>query len=283
MSMTIDPNLSASIEVVTPQIAEKWLETNVHNRALKPVHLEALVNDLESGSWRFNGASIVFDRNGNLTDGQHRLIGVVRTGIAITSVVVRGVEPESQVTQDSGSKRTLGDQLKLAGYPNAALLASALRQRRQIERWINGLHGFEYSTSQGFADLAQLPNLPDMVSRSSAIGNTRPGNLNASNVAALWSIFADVAGQEDAEFFFTAYHAYNTGSELPVTTKSPIWQLREAVNKKRQSLPPGNSLQARWITAMTIKAWNLYRDDAEVGQLKWTAVGRTPEKYPTPR
>jgi hypothetical protein len=40
---------------------------------------------------------------------------------------------------------------------------------------------------------------------------------------------------------------------------------------------------ARWMTAITIKTWNAFRNGDEIGQLKWRAGGAAPEAFPIPK
>lgn len=275
---------TVSIELITPDIAEAMLQHNTHNRPISQMHLDALITEMKEGRFAFNGASIVQAADLTLLDGQHRLRAVVASGVAIRAVVVRGVETAAQATQDVGRKRTLADQLKLRGHVNHHLVASGLRSFEQIRRWISGdFNPFEYTITMGLADLEAHPKVFDIATRANGPGTARPAHLTSSCVVGLWLTLESVAEPDEVAWFFETYHRYNTGAELPMTTRSPIWQLRESVAKKRQSLPPGTGLQPKWISAMCIKAWNLYRDDAEVGTLKFTQVGRGSEKYPVPR
>ena len=50
--------------------------------------------EMQDGKWRLNGKTICFDSTGRLLNGQHRLSAVVRSGVTLTTVVVRGLDPD---------------------------------------------------------------------------------------------------------------------------------------------------------------------------------------------
>jgi hypothetical protein len=99
-----------------------------------------LAGKLLRAEWQVNGDSIRFDSDGRLRDGQHRLQMVAQTGIAIDVVVVRGIEPGSFVTIDTGKKRSLSDVLAIRGEVSAAHLAAGaywIREYIGDVRWRN--------------------------------------------------------------------------------------------------------------------------------------------------
>src|ERR1044072_4271424 len=67
---------------------------NPHNRPIREAHLEKLARDMRTpGAWLFNGDTLRFDRDGNLLDGQHRMLamgmlGEVPEGFALEFLVV---------------------------------------------------------------------------------------------------------------------------------------------------------------------------------------------------
>ena len=72
-------NLSFEIVDVTPETAKRWLSLNTHNRSFKKHSLEKLVYAIETKQWLNTGDSIKFNGDGQLLDGQHRLMAVVKT------------------------------------------------------------------------------------------------------------------------------------------------------------------------------------------------------------
>jgi hypothetical protein len=115
------------VERITPDIATKYLEANVHNRPVHQRHVEFLAEEIKQGRWKMNGSSIVFNGDGTLIDGQHRLWAVITSGLPIKILVVRGADEGSFATIDTGMARTAGDVLGIIGEKNPANLAGAAR------------------------------------------------------------------------------------------------------------------------------------------------------------
>ena len=92
------------VEIIklTPEKARAILRRNRSNRNLSHSEVRNLISTIKQGRWQFNGASIVVDKNGNLTDGQHRCHMCAESNEAFNTVFVWGVEPESRLTTDQG-------------------------------------------------------------------------------------------------------------------------------------------------------------------------------------
>ena len=116
------------IEKVTPAKAQKWLEgCNIGNRNISQRVVEKYARDMVNGHWKPVGDPIRFDRNGVLRDGQHRCLAIVKTGQSVEVAVFRGMDPEDFQVVDTGKKRTAGNVLQTAKYPNPNSLAAVLQ------------------------------------------------------------------------------------------------------------------------------------------------------------
>lgn len=133
MTSKIKSNVKSNIVTVTPELAARWLEGNTHNRPLRQANVESMMAAMQAGRWRLNGESIIFDTNGTLVDGQHRLWACVESKCQFETVVVTDVDPDSFLTIDQGAKRSAADALwvndkelvkgaKLTGVAAAAIL-----------------------------------------------------------------------------------------------------------------------------------------------------------------
>jgi hypothetical protein len=104
--------------LVTPELASDWLKHNRKNRRLKETTLEAYAMDMRNGAWLTTHQGIAFDAADNLTDGQHRLQGIVRSKRPVLLLISTGwpVESSKRKTMDAvdrGVNRSLADQLHL--------------------------------------------------------------------------------------------------------------------------------------------------------------------------
>lgn len=134
-------SITSQVELVTPEVAARYLEGNVHNRPLSHRHVMELVKEINEGAgWRLNGESIKFDASGTLLDGQHRLYAVMEANRPVQMLVVRGLDPEVASTLDTGKRRSPSDVLHLSGVRSGynTTLAAAIRlilQYRRGELW----------------------------------------------------------------------------------------------------------------------------------------------------
>ena len=120
-------DISAELMHITPEMARDVLKNPLPNRPISKARVRALIDDLRSGRWQINGESIVLDSNLRLLDGQHRLMAVAESGIAITALVVVGVAPAAMPSIDQGRSKGGADVLHMAQLPQAQQLASAAR------------------------------------------------------------------------------------------------------------------------------------------------------------
>lgn len=119
--------VTATVEVVKPELAEEWLGKNQVNRNVRERLVAAYARDMLAGNWRLSGEGIKFSVSGRLLDGQHRLHAVVRADVAVPMLIVRGLADNTQQVMDSGAGRTAGDALRLLGEGNYSSLAAAAR------------------------------------------------------------------------------------------------------------------------------------------------------------
>ena len=99
--------MEAKVQIITPELAEKYLEKNYNNyRHASSTAVNAYAEDMKNGNWELNGESIKFSENGSLIDGQHRLMAVVKAGVRIPMLVVTGIK-DGTILCDVGKGRTL--------------------------------------------------------------------------------------------------------------------------------------------------------------------------------
>ena len=95
-----DFGLDVSVEVISPEEAQAYLDNNAKHRPIKEKKVLEYMNEMQDGKWKLNGKTICFDTTGRLLNGQHRLSAVARSGVALTTVVVRGLDPAIVPPQD---------------------------------------------------------------------------------------------------------------------------------------------------------------------------------------
>ncbi|WP_284252774.1 hypothetical protein [Pseudolysinimonas kribbensis] len=111
---------------LTPELAERWLGRNLGNRNLRRHKVLQYARDMREGNWQTSGQAIQFDWDGRLIDGQHRCEAVIESGVTITVLVVKGLNPQARGVIDTGAKRSGGDALRFAGYAQDPTLLAAV-------------------------------------------------------------------------------------------------------------------------------------------------------------
>lgn len=99
--LTEQANPQMDVERIDPDKAAKYLAENTRNRKIKVKHITNLAKAMTQGEWQVNGDAIRFDSNGKVVDGQHRLHAIIQSGVAITTVVIRNLDPDTFHTIDT--------------------------------------------------------------------------------------------------------------------------------------------------------------------------------------
>jgi hypothetical protein len=274
----IRPEPHVEIATVTPEMAADMLAHNTHNRSLRNNRVTQLADTMRRGEWGLSPDAIMFDTQGVLRNGQHRISAVVEANTSAQFIILTGVPPRNQEITDIGLTRRLADILRLRGETQSASIAAALvalyRLRYAIETGTPNVPPPRYPTPQMLLTIyEQEPGIKASIS-SSRMASGRVTRRHGST-AALHYVFAtlsDPDAGEDADDFF---HKLATGLEL--TEDDPIYTLRRILLNTSP-----RPLAAR-MNALTIKAWNAWREGVPIRILSWKQGGSSREPFPVPK
>ena len=107
-----------TLETISPDVAQAYLETMGLNRRPSPAVVAAYTNAIESDAWQISHQSIAFNEAGELIDGQHRLMAVIKASRPIVSYVARYRSTAPMGVLDTGRVRTAAARLILTGLVN---------------------------------------------------------------------------------------------------------------------------------------------------------------------
>ena len=120
------------------------------NRNLNVARVAALERDVNANKWNPNaGQYLYFDKNGNLIDGQKRVMAHLNAGLPLEINVHYGLPPDAILFMDGDQHRTLSDNysLKVDGQPTRQEF-SATRLRFSVAVWcMHGLHWAKDTTT----------------------------------------------------------------------------------------------------------------------------------------
>ena len=267
---------------ITPAMAVQFLLANTRNRNLNYARVIQMSDMIVRGEWQFNGSPIVFDNNGVLVDGQHRLAAIHRASIACESVIICGVDESTQLTIDTGRPRTFKDQLTLIGCSNTVAVSALLSR---IYSWNLSLEAGDKKMKtraniNNRPTHKQLFNLFYEIGQEPLVNAARVSDrlrkhipIQRTPMAHCHMMFNEIS-EDDAENFA---QLLESGSGL--SEGHPIYQLRRKIQTDDLKKHPQRRHQHPYI----IKAWNYYREGQEIRMLSFKPGGAKPEAYPIPR
>lgn len=264
---------------VTPKIAAEYLSANIDNyRTLKPTKVAAYARDMANGRWHFTGDPLVFDWNGVLRQGQHRLNAVVESGATIQFLVIRGVDPQAQDVMDSGLARTAADALGHHGFKNNQAIAATFNV---VYCYENGLYKNAMSMPDSKAKLtvAEIVEAaqarPDLVEAAQvAVRLKHAVRLPVGALALSWSVLNDI-DTDDAKEFFERIENMQTGGK-----GDPLYTFMRRVGEyrdRREQIRPATAL------FFLFRTWNAYRRNEELTRLLIGSAESGWVKIPQPK
>lgn len=238
--------LTMEVVSITPAIAEKWLGKNVRNRHVRPKVVAHYAKTMTRGEWLVNGEAIKFSVSGDLLDGQHRLSAIIVAQKTIKSLVVRGLPTEAQDVLDIGAGRRVGDQLSIAGFPNATNLAA-------VSRLV-----IAYESAGDWKAKASVPQTLNLVSGNELLAYAthhakiihKGSDLRPSVAGATYYELMKVDDQKAQEFF----ERLTDGANLP--GGSPILALRDRLRTLRNDR---TFLPDEALFSLVFRTWNAWR------------------------
>lgn len=134
--------------VITPEMAKEIFDKqkNPNNRNLNRANVLMFARDMKAGKWSLDGEPLIFDWNGQIHDGHHRISAVIEAGVPVEFSVIRNVNPDTFPAIDSGRGRTPADSFKIASIENYSNVASIVRKFCFLS---NGLVGFNTDKAGG--------------------------------------------------------------------------------------------------------------------------------------
>ncbi len=249
--------ITAGIETITPEMASEYFRNALdRNRRVSDKHVAIIAKAILDKEWVINGEGIIFDVNGRLIDGQHRLLACIKANRPIVTIVVRGIEETALAfeTVDSGKKRSLSDVMSILNVNNPAQMANALTALNAIQLHQNGIRPITIIDSQltscTIRKAVELyENNQDMVKIVDIVRGYRFGSIvSAGVVGALW-YYTSKAHPEEANKFWRAF----CGDSMFRVTEADAIRDRLIMARK------GNSnVKTSYRIALLVLAWNAY-------------------------
>lgn len=268
--------------MVTPELAEYWLEKNIHNRKVYFGVVREYTQAMKDERWWFDGDSIQFSKEGILLNGQHRLMAQVASGTTLVQSVWFDLDSGVQTVMDTGRKRSFADILELEGEKDASHLAALTSMLFYYEKGNRGQNLTNFANWNG--NRAQHTQLLVFFNEHAeelraCLPEAKKAHSTAYapvRVTAFANLLFRRIDKEEARGFMTAL-ATGVGLE----TESPILLLRQRLMNDYGKKSVGAARPQPWvILALLIKAWNFWRDGESIKQLVFKSGGMSKELFP---
>jgi len=260
-------NITTELMEITPDIAQDMLRYNgAGNRPIRTSHVADLARAIKQGEWRITNNAIAFDVEGQVIDGQHRLLAVVRCQISIMSQVTFGLPRGTFMVIDRGKARDAGDIAGLLGMRYYKNVGTAIKLLYQFERGTIGKSNAGPSNTE--VVLLLVANRD--IEFSAPVGRSVSFLLSCGIATFCHYIFAKKS-KEDADNFFESLRTGDKSSAY-----DPVWVLRERLLREKANRA---KLPRHEIVAWVIVAWNHYRADRQIKCLRWSQSSKS---FPEP-
>jgi len=248
---------------MTPQIVERLLAVNDHNRNIRTNKVFMFRDIFLRGEWIGDTPGDIGVRGtirspGRLQNGQHRLLGLhaafeANPDLEVTMWIWENVPDTVQLVIDTGTKRSFGDVLKLEGEASANTLAAVVNLSMRVEhdRLIGG--GGQFTNVEMLNHFHDNEWLRDGLPYSRRI--ITEFRLSQAGLAYAMARADRTGGAAEADAFTSGIV---WGANM--NRGHPIMRLREQlIDWQREKKRAGAGALAHVVAATTIQAWNLVR------------------------
>lgn len=275
--------MQARWEEITPEYARYvWNRLNTVNRKVKIGNANRLANAIHEERFVTTGETIIFDANGDLQNGQHRIYGVCKGGKSITALVVRGANPRNFTKIDRGATRGADDCLHIRGVKHADSVA---RLARRVKQWEDSKKSFVSRRGAALDNdeiLTYVEGRPSLIISADYVRNLT-GNRSVGLLTPTWLAFIHyIASAEDvamADEFLRlltgpASDLLASGNQREVISHLRVRLDKLSENKKKRHVQvPDNQ-----FIGTALAAWNVFCREGRRTIKKFVAPRRIKDK-----
>lgn len=261
--------LQTEVLHINPNMAKEYLATMEKNHSVSKKKVEEYAETMRRKEWMMNGEAIVFDKDNKLVNGQHRLIAVIKSGMTVPFLVVKGVDSDCFLTYDSGKKRTAADAFDIEGVKNAKLISSVVRKGCILEddRYaviIDSRKRASYTKKELLEKYNRYCDYYDWALKLAISLNNKLGLYSIADIGAVMShlkVYLDYE-TDDIEHFFKMLFQYKTTSDM-----NCLSYIRDKIVASSLN---GTAIKPKVKQNMLIMCWNLYKDNRDMKRIPIT-------------
>lgn len=246
---------------VSPALAKAMLRHNTGNRKIRAAKVTQYADDMRNSRWAYNGETIIFAKNGELNDGQHRLEAVVASDTPQDFLIVFGVTRNSRFTVDGGAVRSVGEQVGLQGYKYPAVISASARMIIAFENASKKSLGRTNDVSA--QEVMEFVNTSKLLNETGSWVGANQAKLRhygrASVMAFLYYQFAQANPLKAKEFMTSLRDGTNLGERSPIRVA-------------REKLMTGVKLTTPDRVEFFFRTWNYFINGREISQIRTNKI-----------
>ncbi len=261
---------------ITPDIAKRILETrNNCNRPITRISVVSFAKEMKNGNWKLITDALAFDINGDLINGQHRLLAVVMSETTQRFHIFENQPVTNFTAYDIGKVRTAGDILSISGISESAAECKSISSMIKVILSYEGLpmknnvatepvkNRLTAIASKANAKVTGINNevVLDYAkanitalksSRNFAASLSLPGKLRVADIAGLHYLMCKIDPVKTNGFFMALASGANLAAD------SPILHLNKAL--RHSDTQQRSTYKGSYKLAIIIKAWKMFRE-----------------------
>jgi len=261
-------------ELITPAIAEVYLQSNISNRRVKAPIVLQYAKDMQNGRWKDDTAEMIkISKTGVILDGQHRLLAVKKSNTAIWFMVAKGLDDDVFDVLDTGSRRNASDAFKVKNIKHENSIPSIISMYNYLKLGKRiGIQKNDKATNAVLLEqYYQRENFWQNVARKSFQSYQAFAKILSPALIGGFYAYLSENDPEKAEMFI---NQLTTGGNI---TNNTINLLR---NKLMQDKISPRKMPPTLKIALIIKTWNLFVKNEDIKLLKFDTVNENfPEFY----
>lgn len=263
---------------IGPGLASEMLKKNTMNRPVSRVNLKRIVMAMREGEWQeTTGESLKFDKDGNILDGQHRLMGIVESGKAFKFMIIEGLDKKVFDVIDTGKIRSASDSLHILGVKNVMTISGIIRRYLYLASGKVYNKANESALSSNTKVVNEYNKQPEewgRVAKKATLLNKQSNRILSKPFIGAWYKYIYDTEPEECEVFFQKL-CMGIGID---SQDDPIYVFRNMLLLNKDS---DKKLTIFAINSYFVVTWNAHLQGLKYIKMPWKYGDEVPKLFRT--
>lgn len=259
--------------LITPVMAKEMLKKNISNRNVRHIKVNQYAADMIDGRWKEDTFEFIkISTNGNLIDGQHRLLAIIKAKVSIWMQIAYNVPEDVYSFLDTGVSRNTGDIFKIEGIKNATATPAIIKFFDKLKN-----NKYARTSSKDLTNYEVLciynkkPDYWQIICNQSGCWNDSFAKiLPVSYIGGFYAYFNEIDVNDSKKFM----DQLCTGRDI---SNQSITLLRNILMKDKMNV---KKIPRDYVRIYVIKTWNAFRSGVTIKTLKFN---ENVDSYPVAR